>query len=105
MWLQAPSSLRAILSQLTLLYALTQLQSDMAWLLVDGLVSPAFAREVPDTIRYTPLSSVLRLLSVKDFALSVRTGFLAELQQTGIWPWFAVADISIKRKLDWHHCN
>lgn len=48
---QAPSSLRAILSQLTLLYALTQLQSDMAWLLVDGLVSPAFAREVPDTIR------------------------------------------------------
>ena len=50
--LQAPGSTEHVLKLIVTLYALKRLESDMGWLLTEGILSLQAGRQIPTDIRY-----------------------------------------------------
>ena len=50
--LQAPGSTGHVLKLIVTLYALKRLESDMGWLLTEGILSLQAGRQIPTEIRY-----------------------------------------------------
>ena len=74
---QAPPSITSVLRPLATLHALHNLESDLAWLLTEGLVDLAFAKAVPVHIRYLlPLNSLLMACKLGSLPVLAQMGAL-----------------------------
>ena len=76
--MQAPSSLKDVLIRLVTLFALNRLEADLAWLLGEGIVSIAFARDVPVQVRCAAIVAIKlaiaghRRIAAMDESVSLR---------------------------------